>query len=208
MIFIRLGKTTIMKKLLLLAPMLIAFQYCTAANYKFTYNGKKYEIIKEKKTWTDAAMFANSKNGHLVEIDDQAEQVAIYDAIQKSGISPTYTQAKDAGSVAYIWIGATDRGHEGNWIWDGTNKGSGKTFWTGEGIHGKGNGEAVNNAYENWGRASSAKPNEPDNSGGKQNAAAMGLAPWPKNSGQLGKAGEWNDINEDNQLYFIIEYDK
>lgn len=194
--------------MLLFASMLIAFQYCAAANYKFTFNGKKYEIVKEKKTWRDAAMFAYSRNGHLVEIEDQAEQLAIYDAILKSGISPTYTEARDGGDVAYIWIGATDRRHEGNWVWNGANTGKGKAFWNGEGLHGKGNGEAVNNAYENWGRASSAKPNEPDNSGGKQNAAAIGLAPWPKNSGELGKAGEWNDINEYNQLYFIVEYDK
>lgn len=197
-----------MKQIFFAIVLLLAGQCVYAAKYTFTYNGKKYEIVKEKKTWADAAMYAYSKGGHLVEIDDQGEQLAVYDAIKKSGISPTYTEAKDAGGIAYIWIGATDRNHEGQWIWDGANTGHGINFWNGEGLHGKGNGTAANNAYENWGGSASGKPNEPDNSGGKQNAAAIGLAPWPKNSGSLGSAGEWNDINENNQLYFIVEYDK
>lgn len=198
-----------MKQILLSTVILVIAHFpVSAANYTFTFNGKKYEIVKEKKTWPDAAMVAYRKGGHLAEINDQAEQLAIYDAIKKNGISSTYVEAKDGGGVAYIWIGATDRRHEGQWVWDGANTGRGINFWNGEGMHGKGNGTAVDNAYQNWGGTASGKPNEPDNSGGKQNAAAIGLAPWPKNSGSLGNAGEWNDINENNQLYFIIEYDK
>jgi len=197
-----------MKITFLIVGLLLAGQCTYAANYSFTYNGRKYEIVKEKKTWADAAMYAYRKNGHLVEINDQGEQLAVYDAIKKSGISTTYTEARDGGDVAYIWIGATDKNHEGQWVWDGANTGHGQNFWNGEGMHGKRNGVAVNNAYENWGGTSVGKPNEPDNSQGKQNAAAIGLAPWPKNSGSLGQAGEWNDINEYNQLYFIIEFDK
>ncbi|MGN6568710.1 MAG: C-type lectin domain-containing protein, partial [Flavipsychrobacter sp.] len=98
-----------MKQIIFTASVLLLFHLpVQAANYSFIFNGKKYEIVKEKRTWPDAAMVAYRKGGHLAEINDQAEQVAIYDAIKKSGISSAYTEAKDGGGVAYIWIGATD----------------------------------------------------------------------------------------------------
>jgi hypothetical protein len=178
-------------------------------NYAFTYNGKRYEIVKDRKTWPDAAMYAVKKGAHLVEIDNAAEQQAVYKAIiNEGGVPVNYAEVKDGGDIAYVWIGATDRGHEGKWEWDGENNGNGKNFWNGEGAHGKGNGAPVDSAYVNWGGSSTGRPNEPDNSGGNQNAAAIGLADWPKGQGTLGHAGEWNDINENNQLYFVIEYEK
>ena len=60
-------------------------------------------------------------------------------------------------------------------------------------------GEAVNNLYNNWGI-------EPDNYGEGQNALALGLTQWPVASGHLGKPGQWNDINEKNKIYFVVEY--
>jgi hypothetical protein len=196
--------------LLLLFAFIVVLTGCdNHGNYSFLYNGKKCEIVKEKMTWADAAMYAVKKGAHLVEIKDAAKQNAIYNAlINEGGVSATYTKVKDGGGVAYIWIGATDRSHRGVWMWDGENNGQGQNFWNGEGAHGRGNGAPVNKAYTNWGGSSTGKPNEPDNSNGNQTAAAMGLADWPKESGSLGHAGEWNDINENNQLYFVIEYGK
>ena len=47
--------------------------------------------------------------------------------------------------------------------------------------------------YNNWG-------NEPDN-WNQQDALGLSLNGWP-----LGVAGEWNDVDHTNTLYFVVEY--
>ncbi len=201
-----------MKKLFFFLPLsllCLSFFSCDAdhGNYSFTYNGKKYEIVKDRKTWADAAAYAVKRGAHLAEIKDSGEQNAVYMAfIRETDVSPEYTEVKDGGGIGYFWIGATDKNKEGVWIWDGKNAGGGTVFWLGQGANGKGDGMVVNNAYTNWGGSFNHKANEPDNYAGKQHAAAIGLADWPKGQGNLGHAGEWNDIDENNRLYFVIEY--
>ncbi len=176
----------------------------------FYYADHSYLIVKELKTWTDAAADAVSKGGYLVEIGSKAEQDVVYQGIVDAGISATYVSVPDGGGTAYIWIGATDRANEGGWLWNGKNSQSGGTsFW-----EGKANGYAVNQSYYNWGGKASGTLNEPDNftdsevSPNGQNAAAIGLAKWPTGTSvELGKAGEWNDIAETNKIYYIIEFD-
>lgn len=176
----------------------------------FHFGDHSYKIIQKNKTWTDAAADAVDMGGYLVEIGSKEEQDAIYDAIQKSGISPAYTEVPDGGGIGYIWIGATDRYAEKSWVWNGTNaNGTFPLFWLG----GKG-GSVVGKRYVNWGGTSAGKTNEPDNftdafySPKGQNAAAIGLASWPAGSSSpLGKAGEWNDIAETNKIYYIVEFD-
>jgi len=181
-----------------------------AENYQFKFEGKKYEIVTKKLSWTDASMDAVKQGGFLVHIDSQAEQDTIWKAIVNGAKIPKdYKVVSDGGGIAYIWIGATDQYKEGEWIWDGDNNGKGVKFWTGQGKNGKNDGQVVGNAFVYWGGISkNGTANEPDNFAGTQNAAAIALEPWPKNMGFLGIAGEWNDINPANQLYYIIEYDE
>jgi hypothetical protein len=174
--------------------------------YSFSHNGKNYELVKEKKSWTDAAACAVSRGGYLVQIDDSSEQAALVSAITASGVSTTYNPVSDGGGISYVWIGATDKVTEGIWIWDGNNDGSGTNFWNGEGAAGQNNGIIVSGMYVNWGGKATGTINEPDNFGGLQDAAALALAGWPAGSGALGAAGEWNDINIVNTNYYIIEY--
>lgn len=174
--------------------------------YSFTYNGKNYELVKEKKNWTDAAACAFSRGGYLVQIDDSIEQAAMVSALTTSGISTTYNPISDGGGTSYVWIGATDKVTEGTWLWDGNNDGTGINFWSGEGAAGQNNGVILSGRYINWGGKASGTINEPDNFGGLQDAAALSLAGWPAGSGALGVAGEWNDINITNTNYYIIEY--
>ena len=42
---------------------------------------------------------------------------------------------------------------------------------------------------------------EPDDFNNSQDALAMSVDGWP-----LGSAGEWNDLDENNTLYFVVEY--
>jgi hypothetical protein len=175
----------------------------------FYQEGHSYRIVKQEKTWREAAADAASQGGYLTEIESKAEQDAIWQAIQKEGISSDYTKAPDGGDIGYIWIG----GHriEGNaWIWNGAyQSGTFPLFWFGDQT-----GSAVGGAYANWGGSSKGSRNEPDNfthsslSPNGQTTAAIGLASWPSGSSSpYGIAGEWNDIAETNKLYYIIEFD-
>jgi hypothetical protein len=167
----------------------------------FQHSGHSYLIVKEKKTWSAASADATAKGGYLVEINNLEEQNAIYDTIKKSGILTTYVAVSDGGGAAYIWIGASDKDTEGEWVWKGSNT----KFWSGTG-----SGSAVDNKYHNWGGKKAGSTNEPDNYGDAgQDAAAIGLAKWPVGvDTELGVAGEWNDIAETNTLYYIIEFDE
>ncbi len=174
--------------------------------FSFTYNNHTYKIIKEQKNWSNAANCSVTFGGYLAEIDSQSEQDTIYNRIQNlANVSPNYTSVQDGGGIAYVWIGATDQQTEGTWLWDGDNTNSGTNFWTGQGTAGNGGGSAVGGNYNNWGGSSSGSPNEPDDFNG-QDAAGIGLSGWPSfNPGSLGNAGEWNDIDVSNQLYYVVE---
>jgi len=175
--------------------------------YSFTYDGRSYEVVKEFYTWENAAAFAVERGGYLVEINNQPEQDAIYDAIINGAeVSPTYTSVSNGGGIAYVWIGATDQQNEGTWLWDGNNDNLGTNFWTGQGANGVNNGTAVDGAFFNWGGTSSGIPKEPDNYNSSQDYAAMGLAGWPSGTTNLGIAGEWNDIHGSGSIYSVIEY--
>ena len=95
------------------------------------------------------------------------------------------------GGAAYIWLGGNDLVQEGNWVWNGNNNPQGGVqFWEGDA-----SGSPVGGLYNNWGI-------EPDNFGIGQDALGLAVTDWP-----LGIAGQWNDLNHDNDLFFIIEYD-
>ena len=78
-------------------------------------------------------------------------------------------------------------GEEGKWEWIGEN-GEATQFWQGTAF-----GSVVGGLYNNWG-------NEPDDYMGQQDGLGLALTNWP-----MGFAGEWNDLNVENLLYFIVE---
>lgn len=171
--------------------------------YSFTFQGKKYAVVQELKTWREAGTCAATLNYDLVHINDSAEQQAVVNAIVNGAmIANNYTVVPDGGGIAYLWIGASDMAQEGTWRWDGNSDSAGVIFWTGQGNAGSGNGQAVSNSYHNWGGATRANgPDEPDNFQGQQHAAGLALRAWP-----FGKAYEWNDIRASNRLYFVLEH--
>jgi len=157
--------------------------------HSFQVMGKSYELVREKKTWKQAANCAVEKGGYLAEINTKEEQNGIYAAILGNIPDPSKTVASDGGDGSYVWLGATDVATEGTWIWDGNSDGTGEQFWSGTAA-----GASVNDAYENWG-------DEPDNFN-DQDAMAIGITNWPR-----GVAGEWNDVGTFNSLYFVVEFD-
>jgi hypothetical protein len=108
-------------------------QCATTSNiYAFNYNSKTYEVVKENKSWVDAASCAVERGGILTEINDLAEQSAIFGALDNNAnITTNNTIAPDGGG-AYVWIGGNDIATEGNWVWDGNNDGTSTQFWQGD----------------------------------------------------------------------------
>lgn len=203
-----------MKQRLLFTALSLFLAYQAAAQcanpaniYTGTHNGQTYEVVKEKKTWANAAQCAVQRGGHLVEINDYAEQQAVYAMINTgAGITWNYTIVASGGGIGYVWIGATDKQAEGTWIWDGNNDGTGSNFWSGQGKNGSGNGFPVSGAYHNWGGIGNGLAQEPDNFNNSQHCGAIGLSGWPVATTLLGRVSEWNDLGCDNELYYVIEY--
>ncbi len=159
--------------------------------YTFTYNGHTYEVVKEIKTWPEAVSCAIERDGYLAEINDEAEQDAIFDElINNADINEGDTQ--NQFGTASIWLGGHDAGEEGEWIWDGANSGTGPQFW-----NGGPNGNPVGGSYTNWG----ISPAEPDNSGGQDHLTMIIKATATNFS-------LWNDLVATNSIYYLIEKDK
>jgi len=198
-------KLNFLKKALLLI-IAIVFAYVGASSqcvsntanvYTVTATGKIYEIVKEAKTWVNAASCAVERGGVLAEIESQTENDLIFGKISSSGITNNNTTADDGGGGAYLWIGGNDITTEGTWVWNGNNDANSTQFWNGTET-----GSAVGGLYNNWGDKTSQ--NEPDNfvltDATGQDGLALSIDGWP-----LGDAGEWNDVAKSNLLYFVIE---
>jgi len=157
---------------------------------KFEHAGASYALVDDRSTWADAATCAAAWGGRLVEIDDAAEQAAIFSAVTTADIQWDTSSAGDGGGFPHVWLGANDLSVEGTWLWDGANTGAGVTFW-----QGKQDGQAVDGHYNNWG-------NEPSDGTHKgQDAGALVTVDWTN-----GKAGTWNDIWETNTLVYVVEW--
>ncbi len=165
----------------------------TATSDKFKFEGHTYILVKNKFSWQNAAKCAVESGGYLAHINNRREQKNIFEKLKKTITNPALTIANDGGGASYVWLGGTDLHHEGVWIWDGDNDGIGMQFWQG-GV----DGNPVGNNFVNWGH-------EPDNFNGHQNALAIALTEWPLGIGSLGQQGQWNDLNENDRLYFLIE---
>ena len=162
----------------------------TSSIIGLSINGNNYELVTDARSWAGAAAFAVSRGGALARIDNEGEQNAIFSALNGINIDLSSTIAPDGGGASYLWIGGNDLATEGNWIWDGNNDQTGDQFWMG-----RQDGNPVGGLYNNWG-------NEPDDFGSGQDALGLALTNWP-----LGSAGQWNDVSDDNELFFLIELD-
>lgn len=166
-----------------------------SADIKFYKERTEYILVTTAKTWDQAEADAVAKGGHLVQINDKVENDLIFAKIT----GKVSTTATDGGGAKYVWIGGKETATEGTYEWSG-----GTTFWVGGGT-----GTAQNGLYQNWGRLTRPVGGpEPDNFGSTQNRAALALENWPAGAvtGQeIGQPGQWNDLNQANLLYYIIE---
>lgn len=173
------------------------------ASEEFHFNGHRYKIVKTALSWSQASTAAQNDNGYLANIGSIEENHEIYSRLNRYIAESEYanTTSVNGGSAAYVWIGASDSGVEGVWRWTNNNQ----QFWTG-----LSNGTPTVGQYNNWGHrfGNTGVQREPDNSGNQQDHAAIALTEWQLGAGNLGQASQWNDLNEGNLLYSIIEYDQ
>ena len=88
------------------ATLMLDSDYYTQVEHGFVYNGHTYLLSRDGMSWTVAQKYAEQFGGHLVTINDEAEQQWI--ATQFCWANP--------------WIGLTDAATEGTWMWsDGSS---------------------------------------------------------------------------------------
>ena len=168
------------------------------ADLVFEHDGHTYKLVELPATWTEATAAAKAMTlagdpGYLARIDSAAENQAILEAVV-SHLSPAQLAnsiPNDGSEAAFVWLGGSDAGREGQWTWSN----NGDLFWKGDF-----NGAPVNGRYTNWGI-------QPDNAGGAENALAMSSAGWPEPFYDLGEIGQWNDLEAGNRLAYVIEFD-
>src|SRR5262249_29585592 len=139
-------------------------------------NGHSYQYVSfhgAAHTWDEANAMATAMGGYLVTIRSQAENNFI-----TSNVIPGHLTAGLSGA----FIGSTDAGHEGLWVW-ATGPEAGTAFSNGPG--------SINGQYTNW---AAGEPN-----GGTA-----------ENYGLIGADGQWLDVaalrNSAFTTGFIIEY--
>ena len=168
------------------------------ADLIFEHDDHTYKLVVSPATWDDAkasaeAMSLGGNAGYLARIDSEDENGAIIAALVEHLIPAQLanTIPNDGSEAPFVWLGGSDADVEGSWAW--TNNSD--LFWRGDF-----NGSSVGGRYSNWGL-------QPDNAGGAENALAIGMADWPEPFYDLGAAGQWNDLEEGNALFYLVEFD-
>ena len=181
---------------LALIPLALASPLVLAESI-FEFGGHTYKIITEPASWEDAAAAAADMQlagqpGYLARIDSESENAAILDAViaHLTEDQLASSLAEDGSETPFIWLGGSDKDEEGRWVWSD----NGDQFWEGDF-----NGTAVGGLFSNWGV-------QPDSASGDEDALAMGLGDWPEPFYDLGAAGQWNDLDGNTLLAYVVEF--
>ena len=168
------------------------------ADLVFEHGGHTYQLVESPTSWNAAVAAAETMSlggtkGYLARIDSGAENSAIVATVSAhlSAAQLAKTIPNDGSDAAFVWLGGSDAASEGQWIWSN----NGDRFWQGDF-----NGSPIAGRYNNWGV-------QPDNAGGAENALAIGLADWPEPFYDLGETGQWNDLNAEDSLFYLVEFD-
>ena len=165
---------------------------------RFEVGGNWFELIREKKTYLEAKALAQKRGGKLyrlkyTSVDGSTEKDILIQHIldtldyRQLDISTSVITENDPTSTTpknYLWINGEDIDQEGEWNhieFDGT-----KVSWDSLNI----NFTAAQQDDENG-------TTMPENNLGEQDALGWALT----------EPYGWNDIDVDNQLYYVIEYE-
>ena len=180
------------------AMALLLLPTVAGASAIFEFEGHTYRIVADTADWETASLNAsemslNGQAGYLVRIDSQRENTALIEALA-AHLTTAQLEASvpdDGSGVPFVWLGASDIAQEGIWTWSN----NGDQFWEGDF-----NGTPKNGLYSNWGV-------QPDSASGAEDGAAIGLGDWPEPFYDLGAMGEWNDLDVDSALIYVVEFD-
>lgn len=163
----------------------------------FEFDGHTYKIITEPATWEDASAAAEEmqladQRGYLARVNSARENTAILEALvdHLTEAQLAATLAEDGSETPFVWLGGSDKAAEGQWVWSN----NGDQFWQGDF-----NGTPVGGLFTNWGV-------QPDSATGDEDALAMGLGDWPEPFYDLGAAGQWNDLDGNTSLAYVVEF--
>ena len=158
------------------------------------FGSSRYHLFKTSKTWSEAQTAAEALGGKLVEVETNAENYQLFSKVSGQITTGEFvnTIGSDGGGAAYIWLGGSDgdttstqTSTQWNWKWSNSNV-------------------DIIKSREEWGTGWGGT--EPDDSQGFQHRLALGLEDWSRsNPGKYGSAGQWNDINADNKLFYVVE---
>ena len=163
----------------------------------FKFGGHTYKIITSPASWEDASATASEmslagQQGYLARVNSSRENAAILEAVMAHLTEEqlAVSLAEDGSETPFIWLGGSDKAQEGRWVWSD----NGDQFWEGDF-----NGKPVGGLYTNWGV-------QPDSASGDEDALAMGLGDWPEPFYDLGAAGQWNDLDGNTTLAYVVEF--
>lgn len=179
-----------------LIPLALASQLSLAESI-FEFGGHTYKIITTPASWEDASASAAEMSlagqpGYLARVNSARENAAILNAVMDhlTDAQLAASLAEDGSETPFIWLGGSDKAQEGQWVWSD----NGEQFWEGDF-----NGYSVGGLFTNWGV-------QPDNATGDEDALAMGLGDWPEPFYDLGTAGQWNDLDGNTALAYVVEF--
>jgi len=187
--------------LILLMPL--SFSSCIRehGNYRFTCNNKHYELVKERLSYTDAQAYAQAHKAKLAEISNEDEQICIFTAItHDGGLNTEYVTCDDGGGISYVWTGINEI--KKNDMPDSIKNAPPGKYWICQRTTWGYN-------YSNWADAHKQSEHEQGKFKIGPKATAMALSNWIGAKDLFGdsirgKAGQWNDININNRIYFVI----
>ena len=164
----------------------------------FVFQKHTYKIVSTPSSWATASAAASKMRvgqhqGYLARVDSARENRVILEALSAhlSDEQLAGTLANDGSEAPFAWLGGSDSASEGQWVWEN----NGDVFWSGDF-----NGRPIGGRYNNWGM-------QPDGASGDEDALAIGLADWPDPFYDLGSAGQWNDLDGNNRLVYVVEFD-
>ena len=99
------------------------------------YEGHYYFMTSEAMTWAEAEAYAQTLGGHLVTINDEADQDWLFHTFYNRN--------------AY-WIGLTDEAVEGTWVWASGQEVTYTNWAPGEPYHASYDYAYLNKTYDKW----------------------------------------------------------
>ena len=160
----------------------------------FSTNSGQYKLVMRPSSHLRASAIAKGMGGKLAEFETASESNDFVDELtglladRALSRKLSKTTAPDGSSGSYLWLGGSDKSTEGDWKWLSS-------------------GDSIEESRQEWGTKVDDDSKEPDNVGAAhdmnitQNSLAHGL--WDLSI--LKPGGQWVDLIETNNLWFVVE---